>query len=80
MNRNTSAEILPSRAVGILPPVGSRRQAFREIFATAREAFPFIQGLTCIDANRAYFQATGDPTFYSVAITRDEATLLGWTE
>ena len=76
--RNPSATIQPDRPSGILPPVGSRRQLFSELFAAARTAYPEIHGLTCIDESRAYFQADGDRTYYSVAITIDEAKLMGW--
>jgi len=75
--RSPSAIIRPVRPSGILPPVGSRRQLFSELFTAARTAYPEIHGLTCIDASRAYFQANGDSTYYSVAITPDEAKLMG---
>ena len=78
MNRSPSTETKPTKPQGILPPVGSRRDVFSAVFAAGREAFPQVNGLTCIDAGRAYFQKTGDRTFYSVAISADEAAALGY--
>ena len=76
--RNPSTTIQPVRASGILPPVGPRRTLFNELFAEALKAYPSIHGMTCVDAGRAYFQAYGDSTYYSVAITLDEAEQLGY--
>ncbi len=78
MNRNPSTETNPTKPQGILPPVGPRKAVFADVFAAGREAFPQVDGLTCIDAGRAYFQKTGDRTFYSVAISADEAATLGY--
>ena len=77
-NRNPSRTMHPVRPSGILPPVGPRRRLFNELFDAAKAAFPDIHGLTCVDAGRAYFQADGDSTYYSVAITLDEAELMGY--
>lgn len=78
MNRNPSTSIQPAKPQGILPPIGVRKEAFRTVMSAGREAFPTMDGLTCIDAGRAYFQITGDTTFYSVAISSDEAKTLGY--
>lgn len=78
MDRSPSTTIKPTNPQGILPPVGPRREVFGTVFAAGREAFPQTNGLTCIDAGRAYFQKTGDRTFYSVAISADEAAALGY--
>ncbi len=78
MNRNPSTSINPVKPQGILPPVGERLAAFTAIFAAGREAFPHVNGLTCIDAGRAFFQKTGDRTFYSVAISGEESSALGY--
>lgn len=78
MNRNPSTTTKPVKPQGILPPVGERKVAFSAVFAAGREAFPQVDGLTCIDAGRAFFQKTGDRTFYSVAISADEAATLGY--
>ena len=78
MNRFPSKTITPIKPQGILPPVGARRATFDAVMAAAREAFPNIHGLTCIDAGRAYFQANGDTTYYSVDISADEAAALGY--
>lgn len=69
--RSPSTTIKPRKPVGILPPIGNRRAAFAAVFAAGRDAFGKV-GLTCVDAERAFFQRTGDPTFYSVAITPAE--------
>ncbi len=78
MNRQPSTEINPTKPQGILPPIGVRKDAFRAVMAAGREAFPTMEGLTCIDAGRAYFQIAGDRAFYSVAISSDEAKTLGY--
>lgn len=76
MNRNPSNTITPIKPQGILPPIGPRRAVFQEVFAAARAAYPKIHGLTCVDAGRAYFQADGDATYYSVDISADEFAAL----
>jgi hypothetical protein len=76
MNRNPSKAITPIKPQGILPPIGTRRAVFQEVFAAARAAYPQIHGLTCVDAGRAYFQADGDATYYSVDISADEFAAL----
>jgi hypothetical protein len=68
----------PKAPQGILPPVGQRKAVFRAVFNRAHEAFGDGIGLTCIDKDRAFFQVIGDPTFYSIAITVDEAVALGY--
>lgn len=78
MNRNPSTEARPVKPQGILPPVGARRSTFDSVMAAGRAAFPNMDGLTCIDSGRAYFQKVGDGTFYSVAISADEAAALGY--
>lgn len=78
MNRAPSTSIKPTKPQGILPPVGERRAVFRAVFKAGVEAHSEVNGLTCIDAQRAYFQVVGDPTFYSVAITAEEASALGY--
>lgn len=78
MNRNPSTTTKPVKPQGILPPVGARKAAFAAVMAAGRESFPEANGLTCIDAGRAYFQKIGDRTFYSVAITADESETLGY--
>ena len=78
MNRSPSTTIKPTKPQGILPPVGDRRSAFQSVMAAGREAFPQMDGLTYIDAGRAYFQKIGDATVYSVAISADEAAALGY--
>ena len=78
MNRNPSTETKPVKPQGILPPVGPRSMVFQTVFTAARNAFPQVDGLTCIDAGRAFFQKTGDRTFYSVAISAHEAETLGY--
>lgn len=78
MDRSPSTTIKPVKPSGILPPIGGRREAFKNVFAAGKHAFPQVKGLTCIDRNRAFFQVTGDPTFYSVAITAEESDSLGY--
>ncbi|HET6725867.1 MAG TPA: hypothetical protein VFH85_07675 [Gammaproteobacteria bacterium] len=76
--RKPSTMTAPVHPCGILPPVGPRREVFQRVFAAGREAFPAVHGLTCIDADRAFFQVTGDRTFYSVALLDGEAAALGY--
>lgn len=53
------------------------RSAYKALFAAARAAFPAasITGLVAIKNGRAWFQALGDATPYSIAITADESAL-----
>lgn len=75
---DASTSIKPIKAVGILPPLGPRKEVFRAVMQRAEEAFKRPLGLTCITADRAFFQLFGDSTFYSVAITSEESTALGF--
>lgn len=75
---DASTTIKPVKAVGILLPVGPRRDAFRGVMQRAKEAFGQPMYLTCITAERAFFQILDDRTFYSIAITTDEAATLGF--
>lgn len=75
---NASTTTRPVKPVGILPPIGERRETFRRVFARAREAFPDISGMVYVDKSRAFFQISGDSTPYSVGITEVEyRTLTG---
>lgn len=78
MNRNPSIDVMPIKPQGILPPIGLRAITFRTVMVAGRKAFPTIDGLVYIDAQRAFFQVTGDCTVYSVAITAEEAESLGY--
>lgn len=75
---SASTTIKPVKPSGILPPIGARKAVFAEVMAAGRAAFPSIQGLTCIDKDRAFFQIIGDRTFYSVSITPEQSKALGY--
>lgn len=77
MTRNPSTEIrfTPRNSVPAFP---RDRALLSDVLAAAKSAFPQVSGLTRVSASRAYFQANGDPTHYSLAVTESEAVQLGW--
>ena len=77
MNRNPSTEIRYTSKTAV-PAFPRDKALLSEVLATARAAFPEVSGLTHVSADRAYFQANGDPTHYSLAVTADEAARLGY--
>lgn len=48
------------------------------VMQAAKSAFPNISGLVYVDSGRAFFQVIGDRTCYSVEITAEEASALGY--
>lgn len=77
MNRSPSTAIkhTPDNSVPAFP---RDRAVLAEVFTAVREAYPSVEGLTHVSADRAFFQIFADPTHYSVAITADEAATLGY--
>lgn len=77
MNRDPSAIApAPLHSLPLLSPTADR-SAYKDLFNAARAAFPSasITGLIAIKNGRAWFQALGDATPYSIAITADESAL-----
>lgn len=77
MTRDPSAQIpTPRYGLPMLSPAADR-SAYKALFAAARAAFPAasITGLVAVNNERAWFQALGDTTPYSIAITADESAL-----
>jgi hypothetical protein len=79
MNRDPSTDI---RFTGknSVPAFPRDRALLTEVLAAARLAFPQVSGLTRVSATRAYFQANGDPTHYSLAVSGTEAVALGYVD
>lgn len=77
-DRAPSVTVKPVKPCGILAPVGARRATFQAVMSAAVDAFPNVTGLVYIDKQRAFFQESGNPTPYSVAITAAESVALGY--
>lgn len=72
MNREPSTTI--PTAGGLPLPKGGKPALYKGIFKAAREAFPRkkITGLVALKDSRAFFQAVGDSTPYSILLTKAE--------
>lgn len=53
-------------------------QLLRDVIAAAQTVNPKVNGLTCITKTHAVLQAPGDPVYYLVEVTPEQAELLGW--
>lgn len=71
------ASATTTRPRGMIGAFPRDLQLLRDVIAAGQTVNPKVSGLTCITATHAVLQAPGDPVYYLVEVTPEQARALG---